>query len=78
MSKISTFFSNYLINKKTQYIWKNFVSPTFRADVDIVRNAKIRLYFIFIFIFLFFSVYSIFKTRFRDQWDVTGHGHMVT
>jgi len=55
-SKISTLFSNYLINKKTQYTWRNFVSPTFRADVDIVGNTKIRLYLIFFsFLFLFFQ-----------------------
>ena len=55
-SKISTFFSNYLINKKTQYIWRNFVSSTFRADMDIVGNTKIKLYLIFFsFLFLFFQ-----------------------
>jgi len=31
--KISLFFSNYLINRKPQYVWNNFISPSFRADV---------------------------------------------
>ena len=33
--RISTFFSNYLIDRQTQYIWNNFISSFFRADVDI-------------------------------------------
>jgi len=32
-SKISSFFSNYLIDRKTQYVWNNFVSSFFRAVV---------------------------------------------
>ena len=36
-----------------------------------IRNAKIRLYLIFLF-------FSIFRTRVRSQWDVTGHCHTVT
>ena len=34
-SRISSFFSNYLINRKTQYIWNNFVSSSFRADIGV-------------------------------------------
>ena len=30
------------------------------------------------FSFLFLSVYSIFRTRIRDQWQVTGYCHTVT
>jgi len=32
---------------------------------------------LFFFSFLFLSVYSIFRTRARDQWDFTGNGHTV-
>ena len=32
---ISSFFYNYLIYRKTQYIWNNFISPSFRADMSI-------------------------------------------
>ena len=46
--------------------------------LEIQRLDSILFFFIFIFIFLFFLVYSIFRTRVRDQWDVTGHGHTVT
>ena len=33
--RITTFFSNYLVNIKTQYIWNNFTSSFFRVDVDV-------------------------------------------
>jgi len=33
--EISTFFSNYLIDRRTQYMWNNFISPFFRADVGV-------------------------------------------
>jgi len=34
-SRILSFFSNYLIDRKTQYIWNNFVLPFFREDVNV-------------------------------------------
>ena len=34
-SRISSFFSNYLIDRKTQYMWKNFISPFFKTDIGI-------------------------------------------
>ena len=44
-----------------------------------IRNTKIGLYFIFLFFtFLFLSVYCIFRTRIRNQCDVTGYSHTVT
>jgi len=38
-SKILLLFSNYLISRKTQYIWNNFVSPLFSIDVDIEQGS---------------------------------------
>ena len=34
-SKVSFLFSNYLIGKKNQYWWNDFISPLFHVDVDI-------------------------------------------
>ena len=42
--------------------------------ISLVRNTKIGLYFI---LFFYFSVYAIFRTRIRSQWDVTGYGHTI-
>jgi len=33
-SKIFFLFSNYLIGKKTQYLWNDFISSFFNVDVD--------------------------------------------
>jgi len=34
-SRISSFFSNYLISRKTQYIWNNFISSLFGINIGI-------------------------------------------
>jgi len=38
-SRILSFFSNYLINRKTQYTWNNFIFPSFRADVGVDQGS---------------------------------------
>ena len=40
-SKISQFFSDYLINRLNQYIWNNFTSPFFRANVGIGQKSTL-------------------------------------
>jgi len=37
--KIYFFFSNYLIGKKTQYLWNNFISSFFNIDIDIRQGS---------------------------------------
>ena len=39
--KISSFSSNYLINRKTQYICNNFISPSFRADIGVDQESTL-------------------------------------
>ena len=34
-SRISQFFSDYLINRHTQYVWNSFISPFLRTDVGV-------------------------------------------
>ena len=34
-SKVSHFFDNYLVNKKTRYCWNNFSSPFFDINVGV-------------------------------------------
>ena len=34
-SKIFYFFANYLISRKAQYLWNDFVSSFFSVDVDV-------------------------------------------
>jgi len=40
-SRISLFFSNYLINRKTQYLWNNFISLFFNIDIDIGQGSTL-------------------------------------
>ena len=37
--RISGFFSDYLISKKTQYLWNSFTSSFFNVDVDIGQGS---------------------------------------
>ena len=51
---ISIFFSDYLIGRKTQYQWNNFISPFFGVDVDVSQGSVLfpilsALYFLLIF-----------------------------
>jgi len=41
--RITTFFSNYLVNRETQYIWNNFTSSFFRADVSVGQESAFSL-----------------------------------
>ena len=39
--KVIQFFSNYLINRKTQYCWNNFSSYLFNVDIDIGQGSAL-------------------------------------
>ena len=39
--KVSTFFSNYLVNRKTKYSWNNFYSPLYNVDVGISQGSAL-------------------------------------
>ena len=40
-SKISQLFSDYLINRQTQYIWNSFTFPFFRANVGVGQKSAL-------------------------------------
>ena len=56
--KISIFFSNYLINRKTQYMWYNFVSPFFRTDVGIGQRSTLSSILLTLYISLIFHIFE--------------------
>ena len=33
--KISTFFKNYLVERKTKYLWNDFISPSFNIKISV-------------------------------------------
>ena len=41
--KILTFFSNYLVNGKTKYLWNNFSSPLCNVDVGVGQESAFSL-----------------------------------
>jgi len=39
--KISCFFSNYLVGRKTKYFWNNFSSPFFNINVGVGQGSAL-------------------------------------
>jgi len=37
--KVSNFFKNYLVGRKTQYCWNHFISPTFNINVGVGQGS---------------------------------------
>jgi len=55
--KISTFFKNYLVERKTKYLWNNFISSLFNINVGVGQESTLlsilsTLYLSFIFLSL--------------------------
>jgi len=40
-SKISQFFQNYLVNRKTKYFWNNFSSSLFNVDIGVGQGSAL-------------------------------------
>jgi len=57
--KITTFFSSYF-NRQTQYLWNNFISPFFRADVGVGQE------FAYFPILSALSILHIFEKKFNN------------
>jgi len=54
--KVIHFFSNYLVERKTQYFWNNFFSPFFNVDIGVGQGLVLSsilsaLYLALVFIF---------------------------
>jgi len=39
--KVSTFFQNYLVGRKTKYLWKSFFSLFFNVDVRVGQGSAL-------------------------------------
>jgi len=39
--KISMFFKNYLVGRKTKYLWNNFISPFFNVNVGVSQGSAL-------------------------------------
>ena len=41
--KILTFFKNYLVGRKTKYLWNDFISSSFNVNVDVGQGSALSL-----------------------------------
>ena len=41
--KVSTFFKNYLVRRKTKYLWNNFLSPFCSVNVGVSQGSALSL-----------------------------------
>ena len=57
-SRISNFFSNYLINRQIQYVWNNFVSLFFRANVGVGQGLVLSFILFTLYIVPIFYVFN--------------------
>ena len=53
---VVNFFANYLIGKKTNYIWNNFSSPTFGVNVGVGQGSALSLILSALYLFSFFYI----------------------
>jgi len=57
-SRISSFFSNYLIDRKTQHIWNKFVFPSFKIDINMGQGFTL---FYILSVLYITPIFHIFK-----------------
>ena len=50
-SKISIFFHDYLVGRKTKYLWNSFSSPSFNIDVGVRQGSALSPFYL-LYIFL--------------------------
>jgi len=54
--QILNFFSDYLINRQTQYIWNQFLSLFFKANTDVNQGSVLSSILSAIYIALIFHI----------------------
>jgi len=57
--KILTFFKNYLVERKTKYLWNDFISPLFNVNVGISQGSALSLILSALYLFLVFFLLKI-------------------
>ena len=56
--KISSFFSNYLIGRKAQYLWNDFIPSFFNVDVGIGQDFALSPILLALYISLIFHIFE--------------------
>jgi len=61
--KISCFFSNYLVDRKTKYFWNDFSFPFFNVNVGIGQDSVLSPILLALYLLL---VFHIFEKRVKN------------
>jgi len=61
--RVSAFFSNYLVGRKTQYLWNNFSSPFFNIDVGVEQGLVL---FLVLPAFYLSPIFHIFEKKVKN------------
>jgi len=62
-NRIPWFFSSYLINRQTQYVWNQFVSSFIKANVGMGQGSVLSLILLALYIA---SIFHIFEKRTKN------------
>jgi len=55
-SKVTSFFTNYLVKRKTSYVWNNFSSSSFEVNVGIGQESALSSIFSALYLTLFLYI----------------------
>ena len=61
--KVSTFFQNYLVSRKTKYLWNSFSSSFFNVDVEVGQRSALSPILLALYLF---SILHIFEKRIKN------------
>jgi len=63
--KVTSFFVNYLVKRKTSYVWNNFSSPSFEVNVRVGQGFALSpiLSALYLTLFLIYSRKTIKKSK---------------
>jgi len=56
--KISTFFSNYLVGRRTQYMWNNVFSPFFDVNIGVSQGSALSPFLSASYLSLLFYIFE--------------------
>ena len=57
-SKISQFFQNYLVGRKTKYLWNSFSSPSFNFDIGVRQGSALSSILSALYLSLVFYIFE--------------------
>ena len=57
-SKVSYFFSDYLVSRKIQFLYNNFISLFFNVDVDVGQKSALSLILFALYISPIFHIFE--------------------